>query len=245
MKKLGFVTALLFVACSSSSKQPKQPEPMADSTEMPSGMGEETAASDETPERAVQSPDNSTAPPGMQGESLEPAPPAEPEPAAPPPAPSVTAHLVSIKDGAAIGTMTFEKKDNMISMAGTFNGLPPGVHALYIHEKGDCTSKGKKIGKHLDPTKAKHGPPSASNRHAGDLGNITADADGNASFQMDTDSVTVDDIGRADTLIHRAVVIHAKKDDARGNGGAPIACGVIEQDGEGADAQQATAPATP
>ena len=36
----------------------------------------------------------------------------------------------------------------------------------------------------------------------------------------------------------RAVVIHAKKDDARGNAGAPIACGVIEQEGENGDNQQ-------
>lgn len=234
MKKLGILTAFLLAACS-SSKHPAQPaEPMSMTEPTPpSEMGDQTAAAESS---EVEAPASDTAP-GMGGEQLEPAEP--PAPPAPPPPPMATANLVAIKDGAAMGTLQFEQKDNMISMSGTFTGLPPGMHALYIHEVGDCTKKGAKVGKHLDPTKAKHGPPSSANRHAGDLGNLTVDADGNASFQMDTDSITMDDIGRADTIIHRSVVVHAKKDDAKGSGGAPLACGVIEKV-EG-DASQQTA----
>jgi Cu/Zn superoxide dismutase len=32
---------------------------------------------------------------------------------------------------------------------------------------------------------------------------------------------------RPDSILNRAVVIHAKKDDKKGNGGAALACGVI------------------
>ena len=37
--------------------------------------------------------------------------------------------------------------------------------------------------------------------------------------------------------MQRAIVIHAKKDDKKGSGGAAIACGVIEM--AGGDGQQA------
>src|SRR5436189_261707 len=83
-------------------------------------------------------------------------------PPGPPPAPMVptaTVHLVSVADGTAMGEVTFEEHGADVTMAGTFNNLPPGPHAFYIHQVGDCSAKGKKIGKHLDPTKAKHGPP--------------------------------------------------------------------------------------
>jgi len=82
------------------------------------------------------------------------------------------------------------------------------------------------VGGHLNPTKAKHGPPSSANRHAGDFGNLTADEEGNATFSMTTDSVTMEE-GRADSILGRAIAIHAKKDDKKGSGGPVLACGVI------------------
>jgi Cu/Zn superoxide dismutase len=43
---------------------------------------------------------------------------------------------------------------------------------------------------------------------------------------MSKDSLSFEP-GRADTITGRAIVVHAKADNAKGNAGAPIACGVI------------------
>jgi len=137
------------------------------------------------------------------------------------------AELKSVKDGSSMGTITFTKGDNgQIQIEGTFTGLgKDGVHALYIHENGDCSAKAKKVGKDLNPTHSKWGPPSSASRHAGDFGNITADDSGNATFTMTTDSITFDG-DRPDGILNRAIVIHVKKDAKSGVGGA-LACGVI------------------
>jgi Cu-Zn family superoxide dismutase len=130
-----------------------------------------------------------------------------------------------------MGTLTFEAAgDGSITITGEFTGLKKkGMHAMYIHETGDCSKKGKKVGKHLNPTGSKHGPPASAQRHAGDFGDLTADEAGNATFSMTTDSVSLDpnDIGRADTIVNRSVVIYAKKDNKKGTPGAALACGVI------------------
>jgi Cu-Zn family superoxide dismutase len=253
MKKLGILTATLLLACSSSSKKPTtmpdeaMNEPTGTTADDTSGMAateptDDTATStDDTDATMAQKGTGMGAASGTGLGSTDAAEQAQ-EPAAPP-APSASAHLVSMKDGSAMGTVTFEQDGTTINMSGTFNGLTPGAHAFYIHEVGDCSKKGARIGKHLNPSKQKHGPPASAKRHLGDLGDIVADADGNATFEMSTDSVVLED-GRPDSILQRSLVVHAKKDDRAGSGGAPIACGVIEKQGEGGDASsQAAAPA--
>lgn len=226
MKKLGtmFVCVLL-AACGGGSKSggPKAPapEPTAESR-----LAEPQAATYAAPETTT------AAPTEAEPAEAEPAMPVETAPAvAPQPAATMTAtaEIKSIKDGSTLGTVTFEQSaEGTITINGQFTGLKKnGVHAFYIHENGDCGNKAKNVGGHLNPTKAKHGPPSSSTRHAGDFGNLTADDQGNASFSMETDSVTMEG-DRADSILNRAIVIHAKKDDKKGNAGPAIACGVIQ-----------------
>jgi len=152
----------------------------------------------------------------------EPMAPAQLAPVLPPP-PMASADLIAIADGAVLGTITFDREGDAVRMVGGFHGLAPGNHAFYIHAGTDCGRKGKNAGKHLDPTKAKHGPPASSERHAGDLGNLVVDAAGDATFAMTTDSVMMGD-GRPDSILGRAIVIHAQPDDKRGDCGAIVAC---------------------
>lgn len=228
MNKLGILTATFFLACSSSKPAPTAPRR---STAAPAAVAAEVAEPappawtvDATPASATTTTSDVPAREGSAtgGDDAT-------ETTAPtgPAAPRAAARLVATKDGAAVGLITFLQVGPRIDMAGTFAHLPPGAHAFYIHELGDCSRRGTRVGRHLDPTKAKHGPPSASTRHAGDLGDLLVDADGNASFAMSTDSVVMED-GRPDSILRRAIVIHARKDDRRGSGGAAIACGVIE-----------------
>lgn len=215
MKKTGLLCVSLIAAlaaCGGSSK----PSPSTTPAQDVSAASSENSTADLPPMA-------NPAPPPSQAEPAEAAPPAEMAPTPPAPAQVAIAMLTSIKGKKDVGMLTFELgENNQITMTGEFNGLPPGERAIYIHEGADC----KKPGGHLNPTKAKHGPPASAERHAGDFGNITVDKSGNATFSMVTDSLSFE-AGRADTLTGRAVVIHAKADDKRGSAGAALACGVI------------------
>jgi Cu-Zn family superoxide dismutase len=65
-------------------------------------------------------------------------------------------------------------------------------------------------------------------RHAGDFGNLEADATGKAHYER-VDTVIA--LEGADSIIGHAVIVHAKADDLKsqptGNAGARVACGVI------------------
>ncbi|HEY4627659.1 MAG TPA: superoxide dismutase family protein, partial [Flavobacterium sp.] len=38
------------------------------------------------------------------------------------------------------GTATFTEKNGKVTFVATLAGLQPGVHAIHIHEKSDCSS---------------------------------------------------------------------------------------------------------
>jgi Cu/Zn superoxide dismutase len=52
------------------------------------------------------------------------------------------------------------------------NGLPPGRHAIAIHEFGDFSKHWITCGGHFNPFGARHGDVTSQERHVGDLGNI-------------------------------------------------------------------------
>ena len=176
--------------------------------------------------------------PAAPAESAAPEASAATTPAAPtaPSSAVAKAEIKMVSGDKSLGTITFEKADKTININGEFEGLKKGQYAIYIHSKGDCSDKGKKVGDHLNPTKAKHGPPASAMRHAGDFGNLTFDKESKATFSMATDSITLEP-DRADSVVGRAVVVHARKDNSKGSAGAPVACGVVMLDGA---ADQAT-----
>jgi Cu-Zn family superoxide dismutase len=111
-------------------------------------------------------------------------------------------------------------------------GLAPGTHGMHIHEFGDCSAPdAASAGKHFNPHDALHGAPSekAGRRHAGDLGNVTADASGSVRVVLqDSLLESAPDL----KVVGRAVIVHAGEDDLvsqpGGASGEPVACGVIE-----------------
>jgi Cu-Zn family superoxide dismutase len=214
MKKTGILALSLvaaLAACGGSSKS-KPTTPASDIA----------AASSETSTAELPPMANPSPPPPADEEKPMPAE-APPVEVAPPPPTVAIAMLTTVKGQKDVGMLTFELgENNQITISGELTGLPKGPHAIYIHEGSDCA----KVGGHLNPTSAKHGPPASSERHAGDFGDVTADKSGAATFSMVTDSLSFE-AGRADTLTGRTVVIHAKKDDKKGSGGAALACGVI------------------
>jgi superoxide dismutase, Cu-Zn family len=134
------------------------------------------------------------------------------------------------KSGSKVaGTITLTKTGNDVQAVGDITGLTPGKHGFHIHEKGDCSAPdAASAGAHFNPTSKHHGGTTPPERHAGDLGNIEADASGKAHIDW---KGTMSFSG-TDSIIGKSLVVHEKEDDLKtdpsGNSGARQACGVIE-----------------
>ncbi|XP_067946911.1 superoxide dismutase [Cu-Zn]-like [Watersipora subatra] len=147
---------------------------------------------------------------------------------------SVKAVCVLRGDGAVTGVINFEQNGDSCNITGEITGLAPGEHGFHVHEFGDNTNGCISAGPHYNPHGKTHGAPADSERHVGDLGNVTADASGKAAIGITDNQVTL--VGPL-SAIGRTVVIHADVDDlgkgghelssTTGNAGGRLACGVI------------------
>ncbi len=148
-------------------------------------------------------------------------------------APTKAAADLQSKSGSSVtGTATFTKQGGKVSMTVKLKGLTPGTHAIHLHDKGDCSAPdAASAGGHWNPTSEDHGKWGHSPYHRGDIGNLVADAKGNATLTIASDVWTLGDGATTDVLGH-AVVVHAKEDDfttqPTGNAGGRVACGVIK-----------------
>jgi Cu-Zn family superoxide dismutase len=128
------------------------------------------------------------------------------------------------------GRIQFVQQGDAVKITADLEGLTPGQkHAMHIHEFGDCTAPdATSAGSHYNPEGHPHGLPEAATRHAGDLGNVQADSNGKAHYELTVRNLTI--AGTKNPVIGRAVIVHAKPDDGGqpvGNAGGRIACGVI------------------
>jgi Cu-Zn family superoxide dismutase len=129
--------------------------------------------------------------------------------------------------GKIAGTITFTKSARGTEVTAELTGVPAGTHGVHSHEFGDASSPdGKAAGSHFDPKMAKmHGDPSKKSvRHLGDLGNITADDAGKATYDEVFPDLPID------VILGHGVVVHEKADDFSqpvGNAGGRLAVGVI------------------
>ncbi|KAH8394621.1 hypothetical protein KR222_000297, partial [Zaprionus bogoriensis] len=133
----------------------------------------------------------------------------------------------------AVRFTTIGSQQAGVVVDGVVDGLEPGLHGFHIHESGDVSQGCASVGAHYNPRESHHGSPEAdaSQRHAGDLGNIRADETGRATFRFVDPALDIWDI------IGRAVVITSHADDLGGGGNAQslidgnsgdrIACGII------------------
>lgn len=128
------------------------------------------------------------------------------------------------------GVVRFTESGDSVKVVAHLEGLSAGQkHAFHIHQYGDCSAPdGMSAGGHYNPEGHPHGLPESANRHAGDFGNVTADDQGKAHFELTVNNISI--AGHKNPIIGHAVIVHAKPDDGSqpvGNAGGRIACGVI------------------
>lgn len=169
--------------------------------------------------------------------STAPAPSSAPAAASVPPAQSTArmgmANLSAASGSLVSGKLMLMPMGGSVHMTGTVGGLAPySVHGFHVHEKGDCSAAdASSAGGHFAPGGNPHGKRGRGAHHAGDMDNITANAEGVASVNVYLDDVTLGG-GAANDIAGLAIVVHADPDDytsqPSGNAGARVACGVID-----------------
>lgn len=142
---------------------------------------------------------------------------------------SAVAVLVPVGDSGVGGTIRFDAVEGGVRVHGRIEGLAPGEHGFHVHEFGDLGDrlKGQSAGSHFDPHGKPHGRPTDEARHAGDLGNVTADARGLATVDLVDRGLRLDG---PDSILGRSLVVHEKADQFTqpvGDAGGRVAFGVI------------------
>lgn len=131
------------------------------------------------------------------------------------------------------GTVRFTAAPKGVLVRAQVTGLTPNQkHGFHIHEKGDLSAADlSSAGGHFNPTGHGHGGTDTEERHGGDLGNLTADASGKATYEETIPGISIDDPKTG--IIGKSVIVHEKPDDLKsdpsGNSGARIAGGVIQK----------------
>lgn len=130
------------------------------------------------------------------------------------------------------GNVTFSEKDGQVTFTATISGLTPGVHAIHIHEKADCSSAdATSAGGHWNPTFKKHGKWGEGEYHKGDIGNFTADKNGNGKITLTTDEWCIGCGDATKDVLNKAIIVHQNPDDfvtqPTGNAGGRVACSAI------------------
>lgn len=138
----------------------------------------------------------------------------------------------SKSNSSVTGTASFTEKSGEVSFVATIAGLKPGVHAIHIHEKSDCSAAdASSAGGHWNPTFKKHGKWGVAEYHKGDIGNFIADEKGNGTIALTTNEWCIGCGDPAKDILGKGLIVHAAADDFEtqptGNAGARVACSAI------------------
>eukprot|EP00092_Neocalanus_flemingeri_P026263 GFUD01028466.1.p1 GENE.GFUD01028466.1~~GFUD01028466.1.p1 ORF type:complete len:198 (+),score=26.09 GFUD01028466.1:88-681(+) len=142
--------------------------------------------------------------------------------------------MVPAGESGVNGTLKLQEFGQNLYIRGNIFGLTPGLHGFHVHEIGDIGNDCMDAGEHFNPQQVEHAAPSATIRHAGDLGNIEVTED-DTSVYIVNERLKLG-YGKMD-VIDKAIVVTEGYDDLGlgdgdskkdGNSGARLACGIIK-----------------
>jgi superoxide dismutase, Cu-Zn family len=156
--------------------------------------------------------------------------------------------------GAEVGTVTFSEEDEGMQVSVEVTDLPPGFHGFHVHAIGVCepdsanpadpsmTGDFLSAGGHIGAGESHHG------EHPGDMPTLYVADSGTGSLTFVTNALALADLTDDDGS---AVMVHAGRDNYAniperyapagpdemtlntGDAGGRIACGLVEDSGQG------------
>lgn len=214
-----------------ASEEDAEPQPTSEETEGTPMEQEEPEPAEEDMSEGTE-PTREAQPAAPTAETGEPAPAERPGPEAIE-ADEALAIVYPTRGHRMGGWVHFREVEGGVRVLAKFKGLKPNQkHGFHLHEYGDFGDRegGLTAGGHYDPKNTgRHGRPNSDEpHHAGDLGNLEANADGVAGYDRVIRGISV--AGGPNPILGRAVVVHTGPDDfsqPSGNAGPRLGVGVI------------------
>ncbi len=148
---------------------------------------------------------------------------------------SLNINLEGKSGSQAMGMAYISERDGKVIFEAKIMGLKPGMHAIHLHEKADCSADdGTSSGGHWNPTFENHGKwGAAEGYHRGDIGNFEVNENGIGVVQFETDQWCIGCGDEKRDIIGKAIIVHEGTDDyttqPTGNAGARVSCGALIQ----------------
>ena len=138
----------------------------------------------------------------------------------------------SKSNSTVTGNAVFEEKNGIVTFTANLSGLTPGIHAIHIHEKADCSvDDASSAGGHWNPTFTRHGKWGIGEHHKGDIGNFTADIGGKGTIKLATTEWCIGCGDLSKDVLGKSLIVHLDSDDyttqPTGNAGGRVACSAI------------------
>lgn len=140
--------------------------------------------------------------------------------------------FISKSGSKASGTAEFTEKKGKVTFTANMSGLKPGIHAIHIHEKSDCSAPdASSAGGHWNPTFKEHGKWGSASYHKGDIGNFPVNEDGIGTITMTTSEWCIGCGDEKKDILGKSLIVHVDPDDfvtqPTGNAGGRVACSAI------------------